>query len=172
MVWLNDSLTDWSWNDSLTKEAADWLWDGPHGKKTGAAQNSTTEFHYSTRLTIQIECRWIVRRGVCSSSWLFAVVFVRYPVHRRGCSTSWLFAVVFVRRRVCSSSCLFVDVLPVMVMSVTNNLGEIKNGGFSRKAFERAILFGMGFSCFSHGSVSNLLFMGERIIQTDCRSEF
>ena len=51
------------------------------------------------------------------------------------------------------------------------NLGEIKNGGFSRKAFERAILLDMGFFCFSHESVSNLLFNGERIIQIDCHSE-
>ena len=51
------------------------------------------------------------------------------------------------------------------------NLGEIKNGPFSRKAFERAIQFDVGFFCFSNESVSNLLFNGERIIQIDCRSE-
>ena len=51
------------------------------------------------------------------------------------------------------------------------NLGEIKNGSFSRTAFVRAILFDMGFFSFSHESVSNLLFNGERIIQIDCRSE-
>ena len=51
------------------------------------------------------------------------------------------------------------------------NLGEIKNGPFSRKAFERAILFDVGFFCFSHESVSNLLFNGERIIQIDEHSK-
>ena len=52
-----------------------------------------------------------------------------------------------------------------------NNLGEIKNGGFSRKAFERAILFDMGFFCFSHESVSNLLANSKRIIQIDEHSK-
>ena len=59
----------------------------------------------------------------------------------------------------------------IQILTQQLNLGEIKNGVFSRKAFERAILFDMGFSCFSHESVSNLLANSKRIIQIDEHSK-